>query len=92
MADVADDVEDLETVISAAVRLHDNGQSTDMSLIPVDRFNRGLGLSSTLIPSSSLMLVIGVFRCSAPESRGRAPTLRSPDWLGLSNSGRRCNR
>ena len=59
MADVADDVDDLETVISAAVRLHDNGQSTDMSLIPVDRFNRALGLSSTLIPSSSLMLVIG---------------------------------
>jgi hypothetical protein len=59
MADVADDVENLETVLSAAVRLHDNGQSTDMTLIPVDRFNRGLGLSSTLIPSWSLMLVIG---------------------------------
>jgi hypothetical protein len=28
MAEVADDVEDLETVLSAAVLLHDNGQST----------------------------------------------------------------
>jgi hypothetical protein len=27
------DVEDLETVLSAAVLLHDNGQSTDMTLI-----------------------------------------------------------
>jgi hypothetical protein len=35
MADVADDVEDLETVPSAAVRLHDNGQSTDITLVAV---------------------------------------------------------
>jgi hypothetical protein len=28
MAEVADDVKDLETVLSAAVLLHDNGQST----------------------------------------------------------------
>jgi hypothetical protein len=59
MAVVADDVEDLERALSAAVLLHDNGQSTDMTLIAVHRLNRGLGLSSTVIPSWSSMLVIG---------------------------------
>ena len=33
MADAAGDVDDLDTVLSAAVLLHDNGQSTDMTLI-----------------------------------------------------------
>jgi hypothetical protein len=50
MADVADDVDDLETVRSAPLPLHDNGQSTDMTLIAIHRLNRGLRLSSTLIP------------------------------------------
>jgi uncharacterized membrane protein YjjP (DUF1212 family) len=57
--DPAGTVEDLDTVLSAAVLLHDNGQSTDMTLTAVDRLNRGLGISATLIPSWSSMLVIG---------------------------------
>jgi uncharacterized membrane protein YjjP (DUF1212 family) len=59
MADAVSDVEDLDTVLRAAVLLHDNGQSTDMTLIAVDRLNRGLGVSCTLIPSWTSMLVIG---------------------------------
>src|ERR1700756_385337 len=59
MVDAGSDVEDLDTVLRAAVLLHDNGQSTDMTLIAVSRLNRGLGLRSTLIPSWASMLVIG---------------------------------
>jgi uncharacterized membrane protein YjjB (DUF3815 family) len=59
MADAEGDIDDLDTVLSAAVLLHDNGQSTDMTLIAVDRLNRGLGLRSILIPSWTSMLVIG---------------------------------
>ena len=59
MADAASNVEDLDTVLSAAVLLHDNGQSTDMTLIAVNRLSRGLGLNSILIPSWTSMLVIG---------------------------------
>jgi uncharacterized membrane protein YjjP (DUF1212 family) len=59
MADAEGGVEDLDTVVSAAVLLHDNGQSTDMTLVAVSRLNRGLGLRSTVIPSWASMLVIG---------------------------------
>jgi uncharacterized membrane protein YjjP (DUF1212 family) len=59
MADAVGDVEDLDTVLRAAVLLHDNGQSTDMTLIAINRLNRGLGLSCTLIPSWASMLAIG---------------------------------
>ena len=59
MADAASNVEDLDTVLSAAVLLHDNGQSTDMTLIAVNRLSRGLGLNSILIPSWTSMVVIG---------------------------------
>jgi uncharacterized membrane protein YjjP (DUF1212 family) len=53
------DVDDLDTVLSAAVLLHDNGQSTDMTVIAVHRLNRGLGLSARLIPGWASMLVVG---------------------------------
>ena len=59
MADDAVDVDDLDTVLAAAVLLHDNGQSTDMTLIAADRLNRGLGISCTLIPSWASILAIG---------------------------------
>lgn len=59
MADDAVEVDDLDTVLSAAVLLHDNGQSTDMTLIAVDRLDRGLGISCTLIPSWASILAIG---------------------------------
>src|ERR1700758_4074195 len=70
MADAEGDIDDLDTVLSAAVLLHDNGQSTDMTLIAVDRLNRGLGLRSILIPSWTSMLVIG--DGPAPSVRVRA--------------------
>jgi uncharacterized membrane protein YjjP (DUF1212 family) len=70
MADTVSDVEDLETVLRAAVLLHDNGQSTDMTLIAVDRLNRGLGVSCTLIPSWTSMMVIG--DGPAPPARAKA--------------------
>ena len=65
MADAAGDVDDLDTVLSAAVLLHDNGQSTDMTLIAVNRLNRGLGISCTVIPSWASMVVLG----AAPQAR-----------------------
>jgi uncharacterized membrane protein YjjP (DUF1212 family) len=70
MADAEGDIDDLDTVLGAAVLLHDNGQSTDMTLIAVNRLNRGLGLRSTLIPSWTSMLVIG--DGPAPPVRVRA--------------------
>jgi uncharacterized membrane protein YjjP (DUF1212 family) len=70
MADDEGDIDDLDTVLSAAVLLHDNGQSTDMTLIAVDRLNRGLDLRTTLIPSWTSMLVIG--DGPAPSVRVRA--------------------
>lgn len=54
-----DEVEDLDTVLRAAVLLHDNGQSTDMTLIAVHGLNRGLGINATLIPSWASMMVVG---------------------------------
>ena len=45
--DAAGDVDDLDTVLGAAVLLHQNGQSTEMTLIAANRLNRGLGVSST---------------------------------------------
>ena len=59
MVDAAGDVDDLDTVLGAAVLLHDNGQSTDMTLIAANRLNRGLGVSCTLIPSWASMVAIG---------------------------------
>ena len=59
MVDDAADTDRLDTVLSAAVLLHDNGQSTDMTLIAVNRLNRGLGVTCTLIPSWASMVAIG---------------------------------
>src|ERR1700756_3797930 len=70
MADAEGDVDDLDTVLSAAVLLHENGQSTDMTMIAVNRLNVGLDLRSTLIPSWTSMLVIG--DGPAPPVRVRA--------------------
>jgi hypothetical protein len=47
MADAADDVEDLETVLSAACCSTTTANQPDMTLIAVHYLNRGLGLSST---------------------------------------------
>ena len=59
MVDDAAETDGLDTVLGAAVLLHDNGQSTDMTLIAVERLNRGLGVSCTLIPSWASMVAIG---------------------------------
>ncbi|HZA11500.1 threonine/serine exporter family protein [Mycobacterium sp.] len=47
----------LDTVMKAAVLLQESGQSTNMTLIAVDRLNTGLGIRSTLIPSWSSLLL-----------------------------------
>jgi uncharacterized membrane protein YjjP (DUF1212 family) len=73
MAEPASDVDDLDTVLGAAALLHENGQSTDMTLIAVDRLNRGLGISSVLIPSWESMTVVdlrGLTRVSASKPVG----------------------
>src|ERR1700693_2508635 len=59
MVAAAGDGDALDTVLGAAVLLHDNGQSTDMILIAANRLNRGLGVSCTLIPSWASMVAIG---------------------------------
>src|ERR1700747_337311 len=73
MADDAGDVDDIDTVLSAALLLHDNGQSTDMTLIAADRLNHGLGVSCTLIPSWASMVAIApgpLVRASATKPVG----------------------
>jgi uncharacterized membrane protein YjjP (DUF1212 family) len=48
----------IDLVLDAAVLLHVNGQSTNMTVTAIDRLNRGLGTTSTLIPAwASLLLV-----------------------------------
>ena len=49
----------LELVLDAAVLLHVNGQSTNMTVTAVDRLNHGLNTASTLIPTWSSLLLIG---------------------------------
>jgi uncharacterized membrane protein YjjP (DUF1212 family) len=53
------DADDLDTTLKAAALLHENGQSTGMTMIAVDRLNRGLGVRSTLIPSWASLLLVG---------------------------------
>jgi uncharacterized membrane protein YjjP (DUF1212 family) len=53
------DADDLDTVMKAAALLHENGQSTGMTMIAVDRLNRGLGIRTTLIPSWASLLLVG---------------------------------
>lgn len=49
----------VDIVMDAAVLLHVNGQSTNMTMTAVDRLNRGLGTTSTLIPSWASLLLVG---------------------------------
>ncbi len=53
----SDDTIDL--VLDAAVLLHVNGQSTSMTVTAVDRLNRGLNTTSTLIPAWASLLLVG---------------------------------
>jgi uncharacterized membrane protein YjjP (DUF1212 family) len=46
-------------VLDAAKLLYINGQSTTMTLTAVDRLNRGLGISTTLIPTWASLLLVG---------------------------------
>jgi uncharacterized membrane protein YjjP (DUF1212 family) len=49
----------VDIVMDAAVLLHLNGQSTNMTMTAVDRLNRGLGATSTLVPSWASLLLVG---------------------------------
>lgn len=55
--DAGDDTIDI--VLDAATLLYSNGQSTAMTLTAVDRLNRGLGTTSTLIPAWASLLLVG---------------------------------
>jgi uncharacterized membrane protein YjjP (DUF1212 family) len=48
-----------DIVLDAAVLLHVNGQSTGMTLAAVDRINRGLATTCTLIPQWASLLLVG---------------------------------
>jgi uncharacterized membrane protein YjjP (DUF1212 family) len=49
----------IDLVLDAAALLYVNGQSTSMTVTAVDRLNRGLNTTSTLIPTwASLLLVV----------------------------------
>ena len=51
-------IDPVDVVMKAAVLLHENSQSTSMTLTAVERLNRGLSVDTTLIPSwASLLLV-----------------------------------
>jgi uncharacterized membrane protein YjjP (DUF1212 family) len=55
---IGDRIDPVDVVMKAAVLLHENGQSTSMTLTAVERLNRGMSVDTTLIPSwASLMLV-----------------------------------
>jgi uncharacterized membrane protein YjjP (DUF1212 family) len=49
----------IDLVMDAAVLLHVNGQSTTMTLTAVDRLNRGLNTTSTLIPAWASLFLVG---------------------------------
>ncbi len=51
----------IDIVLDAAILLHANGQSTSMTLTAVDRLNRGLGTTTTLIPTWSALLLVGQY-------------------------------
>ena len=44
--------------MKAAVLLHENGQSTSVTLTAVERLNRGLGVDITLIPAWASLLSV----------------------------------
>ncbi len=49
----------IDLVLDAAVLLHVNGQSTNMTVTAVDLLNRGLSTTSTLIPAWASLLLVG---------------------------------
>ena len=49
----------LDVVLDAAALLHVNGQSTGMTLTAVQRLNRGLGTTATLVPTWPALQLIG---------------------------------
>lgn len=51
--------EAIDLVLDAAVLLQVNGQSTSMTVTAVDRLNRGLGTTSTLIPAWASLFLVG---------------------------------
>jgi len=50
--------DDTDTVLNAAALLHENGQSTTMTLISVNRLNRGLDSRTTVITSWASLLAV----------------------------------
>jgi uncharacterized membrane protein YjjP (DUF1212 family) len=54
-----DGTDAIDIVIDAAALLHVNGQSTGMTLTAVDRLNRGLRTTNTLIPTWASLLLVG---------------------------------
>jgi uncharacterized membrane protein YjjB (DUF3815 family) len=55
----SDESDPIDTVLDAAALLHANGQSTSMTLTAVDRLNRGLGTTTTLIPMWGALQLVG---------------------------------
>jgi uncharacterized membrane protein YjjB (DUF3815 family) len=55
----SDESDPIDTVLDAAALLHANGQSTSMTLTAVDRLNRGLGTTTTLIPMWAALQLVG---------------------------------
>lgn len=49
----------IDIVLDAATLLYSNGQSTVMTLTAVERLNRGLGTTSTLVPAWASLLIVG---------------------------------
>jgi uncharacterized membrane protein YjjP (DUF1212 family) len=49
----------IDLVLDAAVLLHVNGQSTSMTVTAIDRLNRGLNTTSTLVPAWASLLLVG---------------------------------
>jgi uncharacterized membrane protein YjjP (DUF1212 family) len=49
----------IDVVLDAAALLHVNGQSTSMTVTAVDRLNRGLNITSTLVPAWASLLLVG---------------------------------
>jgi uncharacterized membrane protein YjjP (DUF1212 family) len=54
-----DGTDAIDIVMDAAALLHVNGQSTGMTLTAVERLNRGLGATSTLIATWASLLLVG---------------------------------
>ncbi|MET0451204.1 MAG: threonine/serine exporter family protein [Mycobacterium sp.] len=53
----AEPIDERELILQTACVLHANGQSTAMTLVAVDRLNRGLGSAATLIPTWDAVFV-----------------------------------